>query len=419
MGINEKAWHVGFKWTIGNEDVPTGALAIDNTSKQLHICDIADVGKDWNVAVVVDPTLYIHCYDTNAATDYIKIWHDDTDANIDCYGATALNLGLAGTNYLELSTSALYPTSAAGIDLGTSALGFNDLHLDSGGVINFDGGDVTITHSANALAFAGVTGGYSFDDTITSTDTTGGFVASGAATDGVKVTGACTDGIEVSGECTYALNVSASQTAAFYYVCNQTASEGAWVHGLKVETTRTADAVIASGGYYGAQIVVNKGSDSYTNGMAPNTFGCQVVIKGANTKNNTYGLAVETQSSGYVDYLCRFLLNSGTTLAAAGAMLYLQTYVNTNIGLKIGAPATSLAMTTGISFEDNAGTDGAITSLIGFNTRNSTNLFKCDYAAGCVAANTHSIDGHALQHILVVDIEGDTGYIPVLAGIPA
>ena len=155
MAFNEKAWHVGFKWTIGNEDVPTGAFAVDNFSKQLHICDIEDVRKDWNVGVMADPALYIHCYDTNAATDYIKIWHDDVDANIQCYNATALNIGIDGTVYLELTTAALYPTSVAGIDLGTSALGFNDLHLDSGGVINFDGGDVTLTHSSDTLTLAG------------------------------------------------------------------------------------------------------------------------------------------------------------------------------------------------------------------------------------------------------------------------
>ncbi|KHO48132.1 MAG: hypothetical protein QT00_C0001G0145 [archaeon GW2011_AR5] len=40
-------------------------------------------------------------------------------------------------------------------DIGTSTVGLNDLHLGSGGVINFDGGDVTLTHSANALTVAG------------------------------------------------------------------------------------------------------------------------------------------------------------------------------------------------------------------------------------------------------------------------
>jgi hypothetical protein len=52
---------------------------------------------------------------------------------------------------LHLSGAALWPETDAGLDLGTSALGFNDLHLGSGGVINLDGGDVTLTHSSGTL----------------------------------------------------------------------------------------------------------------------------------------------------------------------------------------------------------------------------------------------------------------------------
>jgi len=63
--------------------------------------------------------------------------------------------------------SNLVPLITDGSSLGTSALNFSDLFLDTGGVINFEAGDVTITHSANALAFAGVTGDYTFDDSIT------------------------------------------------------------------------------------------------------------------------------------------------------------------------------------------------------------------------------------------------------------
>src|SRR3990167_3285337 len=42
----------------------------------------------------------------------------------------------------------------------------DDLFIATLWVINFNNGDLTITHSANALAFACVTGNYSFDDTI-------------------------------------------------------------------------------------------------------------------------------------------------------------------------------------------------------------------------------------------------------------
>lgn len=47
--------------------------------------------------------------------------------------------------------------------LGTTALSWADLFLASGGVINWNAGDVTITPSANLLAFAGASSGYTFD----------------------------------------------------------------------------------------------------------------------------------------------------------------------------------------------------------------------------------------------------------------
>ena len=49
----------------------------------------------------------------------------------------------------------LVPKVDANSDLGTSLLGFNDLHLGSGGVINLDGGDVTLTHAAGKLTLGG------------------------------------------------------------------------------------------------------------------------------------------------------------------------------------------------------------------------------------------------------------------------
>ena len=68
-------------------------------------------------------------------------------------GATIALDNLSG---VSINASLLFDTDAS-YDIGSSSVGINDLHLGSGGVINFDGGDVTITHSANALTFAGGT----------------------------------------------------------------------------------------------------------------------------------------------------------------------------------------------------------------------------------------------------------------------
>ena len=50
--------------------------------------------------------------------------------------------------------------------LGTTLLGWSDLFLASGGVINWNAGDVTITHAANVLTFAGATNGFNFANTV-------------------------------------------------------------------------------------------------------------------------------------------------------------------------------------------------------------------------------------------------------------
>jgi hypothetical protein len=73
-------------------------------------------------------------------------------------------LTIAGT--CGLRTENVSPAADATHDLGTTALGWNNLHFDTGAVINFENGDVLITMAANDLAFSGVTGDYSFDDTV-------------------------------------------------------------------------------------------------------------------------------------------------------------------------------------------------------------------------------------------------------------
>ena len=62
--------------------------------------------------------------------------------------------------------TSLLPTTDDGAPLGSTTKEWSDLFLASGGVINWAAGDVTITHSANLLAFAGAASGYTFDVAI-------------------------------------------------------------------------------------------------------------------------------------------------------------------------------------------------------------------------------------------------------------
>jgi hypothetical protein len=65
--------------------------------------------------------------------------------------------------YFGSTVTALSPATNNTQALGTTALQWADLFLASGGVINFDNGDVTITEGTNTLAFAGASSGYSYD----------------------------------------------------------------------------------------------------------------------------------------------------------------------------------------------------------------------------------------------------------------
>jgi hypothetical protein len=63
-------------------------------------------------------------------------------------------------------TFSLTPSVNDGAALGTALLSWSDLFLASGSVINWNAGDVTLTHAANKLTFAGATSGYQFDAII-------------------------------------------------------------------------------------------------------------------------------------------------------------------------------------------------------------------------------------------------------------
>lgn len=96
-------------------------------------------------------------------------WSDGT-TNIAGNSATdIIAFTLGGTERAFFNTSSFRPTSNDGISLGASGAAFSDLFLASGAVINFASGDVTIAHSTNVLTFNGASGGYGFDASVVPT----------------------------------------------------------------------------------------------------------------------------------------------------------------------------------------------------------------------------------------------------------
>ena len=123
MGINDKAWGIGFKRMIGDESLgKTYGIAVDEVNRQLHICDIGDVGTDWARSASSHPELNIHSA-TTPATDYLKMYHDATNAYIDGVGATAINFQIAGTTEMSLAAASL--TISAPLTVGVDDTGYD------------------------------------------------------------------------------------------------------------------------------------------------------------------------------------------------------------------------------------------------------------------------------------------------------
>ena len=100
--------------------------------------------------------------------------------NMTFTAAGNLYFGAGAVNRVFMNTSSFVPATNDGLTLGSTTYKWSDLFLASGSVINFDAGDVTLTHSANALAFAGASSGYSFDSSVKTLSTVVGSLPSAA-----------------------------------------------------------------------------------------------------------------------------------------------------------------------------------------------------------------------------------------------
>lgn len=76
-----------------------------------------------------------------------------TDTALVLFDGTTGKLGKDST--VKLSATVLAPVSNDGVALGSTALMWSDLFLASGAVVNFNNGNVTITHAAGSLTVAG------------------------------------------------------------------------------------------------------------------------------------------------------------------------------------------------------------------------------------------------------------------------
>jgi len=144
---------------------------ISATPEELNVLDAVTAGTvTASLGVVVDSNKDIGSFRNITLTGELQtagIGYTDGDNAItiaDGGGITAaagITSTAAANSFGATAFSGAITFDAATRDIGTTSVGLNDLHIDSGGVINFDAGDVTLTHSSNTLAIAG--GNVTFD----------------------------------------------------------------------------------------------------------------------------------------------------------------------------------------------------------------------------------------------------------------
>ena len=239
------------------------------------------------------------------ATD-IKIGEDD-QTKIDFEDANKINFYANNAKEVELAENSLSPGTSDGTALGTTSLMWSDLFLASGSVINFNNGDVTLTHSSNTLtiaggtlAAAGITGSTgTFSGVLKTDDTT----AATSTTDGSLQTDG---GLSVAGDAVIGDDlILLSDAAVLKFGAD---SEATITHaddaGLTFNSTTTFDEVVVA-----ADKDITMGASSRL------VFGTDV----PNTDHEATGVIVKITSSGTLARGVPVYIDGSGTVAAADA----------------------------------------------------------------------------------------------------
>jgi hypothetical protein len=242
-------------------------------------------------------TQYIRAKTTGPAMlpNSAGIWWDTTNS--------LLKIGYGGTTYSFASTNApvlisptittgIRPTTSDGAALGTGSYMFSDLFLAAGGVINWNNGNVTITHAAGKLTVA----------IPAPTSAIDGFTAS--FTSGSATPGTCR---AIVGSATSYTSMTSGGLVGVRGVVTQAAAvSGASNYGVQGKyITGAFSAAGTLGAVYG-QFDVTGGSLGAGNiaVIHANMVGCSA---GAYALN---GLYVEQAGGGYINSYARMLGNS-------------------------------------------------------------------------------------------------------------
>lgn len=150
----------------GSGNAPKSINYTASTSVQVHSFE------GHNSSPANNNTIYASYYlrnSNNVLEEIVRqsiIATDVTSGSEDGILRTAVVIGSALTNVLNLSGTALYPHTSGGLTLGLSTNPYGNVFLGATSKIDFGNGDVTITAASNALTFEGASSGYRFDDDL-------------------------------------------------------------------------------------------------------------------------------------------------------------------------------------------------------------------------------------------------------------
>ena len=142
---------------LSTDDITDGAIVDADINASAAIAMSKTAFSAGNGVTLSTNTLNVDAAQTTITSllaAAIKIG-EDNETKIDFEDNNKINFYANNAKEVELAENSLSPGSSDGTALGTTSLMWSDLFLADGSVINFNNGDVTLTHSSNTLTIAG------------------------------------------------------------------------------------------------------------------------------------------------------------------------------------------------------------------------------------------------------------------------
>jgi hypothetical protein len=285
LGSTALKWADLFLGSGGVVNWDNGALTLTEASGSLTAASTAAAANftfQTSEAGVTGPIITLnHASATPAASDVVgQIYFNgrDSGGNAASYGQIScvisdttdtsedgtLNLAIAVAGALTakatLSGTQLSPAASDGTALGSTTLMWSDLFLASGGVINFNNDDVTITHAANTLTFAGASSGYSFDATTTLQGASSGILA--LRSTAANPTGTFIGTINYRGNDSIGTNTVFCQMNAAVVDYTDGSEDANYQFATQVAGTLGVRMIIAGGVYHASATGTDKGNNT-------------------------------------------------------------------------------------------------------------------------------------------------------------